>query len=220
MHISRWQCCPFCKCTSAGGSVAHFSPMNANWYKIKVTAADIFAPSAFDLFSLVRCDYLYRVFRKRRNLSLTSNNDTGNKVIVNCTWSHVCRDSSVGIATELRARGSGDRIPVGARFSAAVQTGHGAHPASYTMGTGSFPGVMRPGRGVDHPPPSSAKVKERVQLYLYSPLGLRGMFYGELDMPTHSNLLSLKRLTTVRHTKINCTTLDTNVCLQYYSTLH
>jgi hypothetical protein len=30
------------------------------------------------------------------------------------------------------------------------------HPASYTMGTGSFLGVKRPGRGFDHPPPSSA----------------------------------------------------------------
>jgi len=29
---------------------------------------------------------------------------------------------------------------VGARFSASVQTGPGAHPASYTMGTGSFLG--------------------------------------------------------------------------------
>ena len=37
------------------------------------------------------------------------------------------------------------------------------------MGTGSFPGVKRPGRGVDHPPTSSAEVKERVELYLYSP---------------------------------------------------
>jgi len=46
----------------------------------------------------------------------------------------------------------------------------GAHPASYTMGTGSFPGVKWPGRG-DHPPASSAKVKERVKLYLYSPCG-------------------------------------------------
>jgi hypothetical protein len=36
---------------------------------------------------------------------------------------------------------SGDRIPVGAIFSAPVQTGPGAHPASCTMGTGSFPGV-------------------------------------------------------------------------------
>jgi hypothetical protein len=35
----------------------------------------------------------------------------------------------------------GDRIPVGARFSAPVQTGPGTHPASCTMGTGSFPGV-------------------------------------------------------------------------------
>jgi hypothetical protein len=56
-------------------------------------------------------------------------------------------------------------------FSAHVQTDPGAHPASYTMGTGSFPGVKRPGRGVDHPPPSSARVKERVELYLYSPSG-------------------------------------------------
>jgi len=60
---------------------------------------------------------------------------------------------------------------VGARISAPVQNGPEAHPASYTLGTGSFPGVKRPGRGVDHPLPSSAKVKERVELYLYSPSG-------------------------------------------------
>jgi len=47
----------------------------------------------------------------------------------------------------LRAGRCGDRTPVGARFSAPVQTGPGAHPASYKMGTGSFPGV-KSGRGV------------------------------------------------------------------------
>jgi hypothetical protein len=62
---------------------------------------------------------------------------------------------------------SGDRIPVGARFFAPVQTGLGAHPASYTVGTGSLLGVKRPGRGFDHPPQSSAEVV-RVKLYLYS----------------------------------------------------
>jgi hypothetical protein len=31
----------------------------------------------------------------------------------------------------------------------------------------SFPEVKRPGRGVNHPPPSTAEVKERVELYLY-----------------------------------------------------
>jgi len=33
----------------------------------------------------------------------------------------------------------------------------------------SFSGVKRPGRGVDHPPPAIAEVKERVELYLYYP---------------------------------------------------
>jgi len=36
---------------------------------------------------------------------------------------------------------------------------------------GFFPGVKRPGRGVDHPPQSSAEVKERAVVYLYSPSG-------------------------------------------------
>jgi hypothetical protein len=49
---------------------------------------------------------------------------------------------------------------VGARFSAPVQTGPGAHPASYTRDTGSFPAVKRPERGVDHPLPSNAEVKK------------------------------------------------------------
>ena len=53
-------------------------------------------------------------------------------------------------------------------FPSPVQTGPGAHPAPCTMGTESFPGVERPGRGVDHPPAYSADVKERVELYLYS----------------------------------------------------
>jgi len=67
------------------------------------------------------------------------------------------RDSSVGIATEVsRAGRSGDRISVGARFSAHFHTGIGAHLASHTIDIGSFPGLKRPGRGVNHPPPSSA----------------------------------------------------------------
>ena len=64
-----------------------------------------------------------------------------------------------------------DRIAVAARFSAPVQTGPTAYPASCTTGTGSFTGVKRPGRGVDHPLPFSADVKKRVELYLYSSCG-------------------------------------------------
>jgi len=43
------------------------------------------------------------------------------------------------------------------------------HPTSCIMGIGPFPGVKRPGGGIDHPYPSSADVKDRVALYLYSP---------------------------------------------------
>jgi len=47
-----------------------------------------------------------------------------------------------------------------ARFSAPVQTGPGTHPASYTMGTRSLPGVKQPGHGVDHPPPLAPWIKK------------------------------------------------------------
>jgi hypothetical protein len=106
----------------------------------------------------------------------------------------------------LRAGRSGDRIPVGVKFSAPVQTGPGAYPASCTMGTGLFPGVKRQGRGFDHPPPSSAEVKERVELYLYFPSGpswpvlgwtlpyiwcLRGSGYNRLTHTDPSKLFNI-----------------------------
>jgi len=56
--------------------------------------------------------------------------------------------------------------PGWARFLAHVQTGPGAHASSSRSS-----GVKRSERGVDHPPPPSAGVKERVELYRYSPSG-------------------------------------------------
>ena len=80
---------------------------------------------------------------------------------------------SLPMCFALRVGRSGDRIPVGVRFSTHVQTGSAAHPASYTMGTGiSSPGIKLQGHGVDHPSSSSAEVKERLELYLYSPSGI------------------------------------------------
>jgi hypothetical protein len=76
------------------------------------------------------------------------------------------RGSSVSIVSDygLDDRAIGIRSPAGeADFSSylCVQTGSGAHPASYTVGTGSpFPGgKARPGRDAGHSPPSSAEVK-------------------------------------------------------------
>jgi hypothetical protein len=53
----------------------------------------------------------------------------------------------VGIATGYGLDGPGIQSRLRARFSAPVQTGPGAHPASCTMGTGSFP-VVKSDRGV------------------------------------------------------------------------
>ena len=82
------------------------------------------------------------------------------------------RDSSVSIATAYGLDGPGIESRWEARFSAPVQTGPRAHPASYTIGTGLLWGGIRPGRGVDRPRISSAQVHESVELYISSPSAL------------------------------------------------
>jgi hypothetical protein len=83
----------------------------------------------------------------------------------------VDRDSSVGVPTRYALDGPGivsrwrRELPHPSRLSLWT------HPASCTVSTLSFLWVKRPGRGVDHPLPSCTEVKERVVLYLSSPLG-------------------------------------------------
>jgi hypothetical protein len=75
--------------------------------------------------------------------------------------------------------------PVGVRFSA---SGLSVHQASYTYRV-SFSGVKWLGHGVNHPPSSSAKVKERVELYLYFPSGPSCPVLGQtLPLPFSSDL--------------------------------
>jgi hypothetical protein len=69
-------------------------------------------------------------------------------------------DSVLGIATCYGLDGLRIESRWGARFSVPIQTGPGAHATSYIVGTRSFPGLKRPGRGVDHPPQSKAEVKQ------------------------------------------------------------
>ena len=86
--------------------------------------------------------------------------------------------SVVGIAT---AYGwSGDRIAVGTRFSAPVQTSPEAHQASSTMGTGSLPGV-RCGRGVMLTPHPLPMPRSKIEYSYTSTLhkGLCGLWKGE-----------------------------------------
>ena len=68
---------------------------------------------------------------------------------------------SVGIVTHYGLHDTRIKSQWGARYSAPVHTGPTAHPASYTMGTGSF-GWVKSGRGMalNTHPSSSANVKE------------------------------------------------------------
>jgi len=70
---------------------------------------------------------------------------------------------------------------VGARFSAPVQTGPEAHPASCTMGTGSFPGV-RCGWGVTLTPHPLLVPKSEIAITL---LSLRAFMAYERVNPTY-----------------------------------
>ena len=81
---------------------------------------------------------------------------------VNCVM-RVDRNSTVGIATRYVLDGPLIESPWegGTRSYAPVHTSPGAHPASYTTGTGSFPGVKRLGRDVDQ---SRTEVKEGAEI--------------------------------------------------------
>jgi hypothetical protein len=81
------------------------------------------------------------------------------------------RDSSVGIALGYGLDDRGSRV----RFLASRTVLVSTQPAiQWVLGALSL-GVKRPGREADHSPPSSAEVKEWVELYLHFPIRLRGM---------------------------------------------
>ena len=92
------------------------------------------------------------------------------------------------------------------------------------MGTGSFPGVKRPGRGADHPPASKYRGHERVELYLYSPSGPSWLVIGRtqpgryvqiflrkllLPLSGYKNLLSWREKWPVF---LKCWYLSTELC--------
>ena len=79
------------------------------------------------------------------------------------------RDSSVGTATRYELDGTRIECLVGADFPHRPWDPPSLLYNGYRV---CLPGIKRPGRGVNRPPQSSAEVKERVEVYLYSPSGL------------------------------------------------
>ena len=86
-----------------------------------------------------------------------------------CSWvKFIITYSSVGIATVYGLDGPGNETRWGRDFLHLSRSALGPTQPPVQLGTASFPGIQRPGRGFDHPLPSSAQVKERVQLHLCS----------------------------------------------------
>jgi len=80
------------------------------------------------------------------------------------------RNGSVGIATWYWLNGlEFESLWGGASFSAPVQTCAGAYPESwYNVNSVFYLRLNRPGRDINHPPPSRVEVNGRVELYLHS----------------------------------------------------
>ena len=81
------------------------------------------------------------------------------------------QDSSLGIATRYGMDGPGIENRWGRDFPQPSRPALGPTQPLTQWVPGVFPGVKRPGCGVDHPPPSNAEVKERIEIYLYFPSG-------------------------------------------------
>jgi hypothetical protein len=98
-------------------------------------------------------------------------------------WKDVCRDSSVGITTRYGLDGPGIAYRWVRDFPHTYPNRPWGPPTLLYNGYRvPFPGgVGKVAGGWRWPPtPSSADVKERVELKIYPPLDLRGLFYGDL----------------------------------------
>jgi hypothetical protein len=93
------------------------------------------------------------------------------KTLLSNKHSYVIRDSVVGIPTRYGLDSAGIESRLGRDFPHPSKRNLGPNQPPIKWVQGLFPGMKWPGSGVDHSPPSSAEVKERVELYLYSPSG-------------------------------------------------
>jgi hypothetical protein len=88
------------------------------------------------------------------------------------------QESVDGIATRYGLDSQGIESQWGARFSTPIQTGPEAHPASYTMGTGS----LSLGCGADHPPHLVWRLKNE---YSYTSTPLVPVIGSALPSPVY-----------------------------------
>jgi hypothetical protein len=92
------------------------------------------------------------------------------------------REGSVGIATRYGLDGLGIESQWERSFPHKSKTGLGP---TCTLGTGSFPGVKRPWRDVDHPPHIAPRLKKELSYTFPPPLGVHGLCHDEICFLPH-----------------------------------
>ena len=79
----------------------------------------------------------------------------------------VGRESSVGIATRYWSDGPGIESRWGRHFPHPSRTTHGSTQPPIQWVPDLFPGVKRPGRGVEHPPHLAPRLKKELPLWAF-----------------------------------------------------
>ena len=158
---------------------------------VRVLKADVSKLSAGSIFigRSMKCVCLWRWNRqrvpKRRLLALGRRGDTQNKThyrtsnvyLLHIGYIRMWAGERSRYKDWLRAWRSGDRIPVGGEIFRTCPDRSWGPPTHLYSGYRFFPvGKERPGRDAEPSPPSSAVGHERVELYLYSPYGLYGLY--------------------------------------------
>ena len=104
---------------------------------------------------------------------------------------------------EARAVQSETLIPVGVRdllYSKTSQTGFGAQPAAYSIGTrGSVAWIKQPGRDVGHSPSSSAEVKKKWSYTSTSSISPHGVWTQATPLYFNCTIFTVRSLRRTDH---------------------
>ena len=104
-----------------------------------------------------------------------------------------------------------------ARVHNVNQVGPGAHPASCTMGTRSFPGVKN-GWGVTLTPhPLLVPRQERLELYVYSPYGPYSLYRASVPVQGCTLPFLLHNVKVCHHSYLNSCDIQSSLCVLFHN---
>jgi hypothetical protein len=137
-----------------------------------------------DYWSVYLTVLLVFIYYKQNVTVILSSHSAAAMGIYHCTVCIGVIYGRAGVATRYGLHGLGFEARGSQMFPTRPDRPWGSPMPLYNRYRVSLPGVKRPGRGLNHPLPPGAKVKERIELCLYS-------FYGPSWPVIGQTLLSL-----------------------------